>query len=44
MIVLMVGKDVGDENINSNFTDTWKMILTIKKERDKLNRNDDGAN
>ncbi len=34
-------KTLGREGIFSHFSNTWKMILNIKKERDKLNRNDD---
>lgn len=34
-------KTLGKKGIFSHFSDTWKMILTIKKERDKLNRDDD---
>lgn len=37
-------KTLGKKGIFSYFSDTWKMILTVKKERDKLNRNDNGAN
>jgi hypothetical protein len=35
-------KTLGKKGIFSHFSETWKMILTVKKERDKLNRNDSG--
>jgi len=33
-------KKLGRKGIFTYFEETWKMILNIKKERDKLNRND----